>query len=250
MDKPRIRKVLSELENLLERTEAVLANEQERDLEAGSDSDSETEFSNEDAESNGPLYEDIRYHLKYLIELAPTIEQNLAYARKTRIEASNPPVVPFHLSDPAKVYVALVQERYKNAHSSLVDRLGEANWQRHKDVRERMEKMQGRPDGEITISTAKSVDYHDSAFSPAATFHASAIGTSVPATTEYAQSYASSLSSNTEGRQWSVRVPPAPEEVGTGNPFQCPICSRTLVNVRNRIEWKSVIKYGIYSTIG
>ena len=162
----------------------------------------------------------------------------MLYARKSRVEALLPPLVPFHLSGPAWKYVLLVREKYKNAEEQLVNRLGESNWQRHKMVRDRMEAIQRRTsdDNEARLDDTpfyNSRDDHYSAFRPYSTFHDSGIGTSVP---EDALSHTSFLSSNPEGG--SLRVPAAPEELGAGKPFQCPFCGDTLRNITNRISWK------------
>ena len=177
------------------------------------------------------------------MDLGPTVQQNHLYAQRTRVEDSFPPIVPFHLSDPAKVYASLVREKYKYAQDQLVDRLGERNWQRHRAIRENIENMNSHNKEEATLQeevdpAAQGVEGPYSVFRPYSAFHDSGLGTSVPAQTHYAQSHNSFQSSNSESSQGSIRVPPTPAEVGTGKAFQCPICSSTLANMRNRIEWK------------
>ena len=153
--------------------------------------------------------------------------------------------MPFHLSDPAKAYTALIREKYRHAQDHLVDRLGESNWQRHKSVRDRMENATQavKNDARLAVDvdpSAKNTDALYSAFRPYSTFQDSGLGISVPSKIEYALSHSSFQSSNIESEQGSIRVPPTPKEVGTGIPFQCPFCSSTLANIRSRVEWKLV----------
>lgn len=177
------------------------------------------------------LCEDISFSIACLVELRTSLEQNLVRAEKNRTQAARPSPVSFCLSDPAKIYVSLVREKFKQAPDQLVERLGEANWQRHVGVRKRME---NNNDSEEGLESAYSV------FRPYSVFHDSGIGTSVPAQTSYAPSHTSFLSSNTEEGQNSLRVPPTPKEVGTGKPFKCDFCGKSLASIKNRVEWKSV----------
>lgn len=170
------------------------------------------------------------------MELGPTLQRNLLHAQKSRTESSYPPVVPFRLSDSAGIYVSLVREKFRNAEDQLVDRLGESNWQRHQMVREQLKRHPKEED----VIVDKDQDLFYSVFRPYSTFQDSGIGTSIPACTEYAPSHASLQSSNIEGEEGSLRVPPTPEEVKDGTPFQCPFCGLFILNIKNRIDWKSV----------
>jgi DNA-directed RNA polymerase subunit M/transcription elongation factor TFIIS len=243
-----------ELRYLVEQTQAVVSVQREEIGDASSDdsygTDEDGRLDDHDASD---VVQELKSQICYLVELGPTLQQNVLYARKARTGSSFPPLVPFHLSDPAKVYVSLIREKYRTAEDQLVDRLGESNWQRHKMVRERMDTTKsypGRADGHVEEIPAIE-DRNDlySAFRPYSAFHDSGIGTSVPAHTIYAPSHTSFQSTNFEGDQGSVRVPSTPEEVSAGKPFQCPLCGDLLTNVRNRIEWKSVsvdlLTYGI-----
>lgn len=232
-----------ELKDLVEQTKIITANrggEEEEvvdDDEAGGDDGYEPEEdSTSDDEQTSDIVQELETHIHCLVELGPTLQQNLLHARKTRIKSSYPPIVPFRLSDPAAIYVSLVREKFKNAQDQLVDRLGESNWQRHKAVREQMKTLPEEND----IVKDKDQDGLYSIFRSYSTFYDSGIGTSVPADTQYALSHTSFQSSNTEGKQGSLRVPPTPEEVKSGKPFQCAFCGQVILNIKNRIDWKSV----------
>ncbi len=192
---------------------------------------------------NGESYdlcEDIGFSIACLAELRTSLEQNLVRAEKNRSHNARPPPVSFCLSDPAKIYVSLVREKFRQAPDQLVERLGQANWQRHVGVRKRIESTIGIV--EEVPKTACSI------FRPYSTFHDSGIGTSLPTQTSYVPSHTSFISSNTEGEQNSLRVPPMPLEVVTGKPFQCDFCGMLLPSIKNRVEWKSVFLSLSYHT--
>ena len=173
---------------------------------------------------------DVVFIIKCLTELGPSLEQNLASARRPAPSTSNSAFVLFCLSGPAGFYVSLVRDKFKQASKELVERLGEANWQRHLKVRN----MMGDPENNLAIGqeTARSV------FQPDMTFHDSGIGTSVPAWTQYAPSHTSFQTSNTEGGLRSLRVPPTPLEATNGKSFRCYLCGDTLSTIRTRTQWK------------
>ena len=235
-----------ELKDLIEQTKIITANRGREDEEASISDDDDNEDDNEDGEpeedsasddeQTGDMVHELETHIQCLGELGSTLQQNLLHARKSRIKSAYPPVVPFHLSGPAAIYVSMIREKFRNAQDQLVNRLGEANWQRHKAVREQLK----RPPIEDDVAVDEDQGLLYSVFRPHTTFHDSGIGTSVPARTNQAPSHASFQSSEAEGAYGSVRVPPTPAEVKDGKPFQCPFCGQTILNIKNRIDWKSV----------
>ena len=181
--------------------------------------DSKTEGSSESGSYD--IFEDIDFTTKCLMEFGPSLEQNLRHAESARVQHSYPTNVTFSVSGPAAIYVSLVREKFKQAHYKLVERLGEANWQRHKNVREKIENTELFP--EVSCSV----------FRPYSDFHDSGIGT-----TEHAPSHASFQSSNHDGEQVSLRVPKEPSEIGAGKSFQCFLCRCIISNVKSRVDWK------------
>lgn len=180
--------------------------------------------------SDCDICEDIGFSTACLTELRPCLEQNIICSENSNLQSAQPPSVPFCLSNPARIYVSLIKDKFKQAQDQLVERLGEANWQRHLNVRKRIDIVQPLSEEEESGSV----------FRPYSAFHDSGTGTSVPAWTQYAPSHASFISSNPEGNKDSLRVPPLPAEAGTGRPFCCFICGLLLSNVRNRVDWKWV----------
>ena len=149
--------------------------------------------------------------------------------------------MPFAVSEPASIYVSYVREKFNRAETRLVERLGKANWQRHRDVRRRMDAI-ANPNEDVD-------DEHElgqgdgitcSVFYPSVTNRDSGIGTSVPAQTFQAHSHMSFQSNNTEGEQGSLRVPATPTEVSKGKAFRCFLCGHVLSNIKSRFDWKSV----------
>lgn len=215
------------------------------------DGDDTDEDSSSDDDGPSDTIEELGFATKCLVELGPTLHQNLRYAEKARIQSGQPPTVPFCVSGPAWIYVLHVREKYRQAQCQLVERLGEANWQRHREVRERRDQIvnsteehpptaQVEDDDELEREEEQRQEHQvpHSLFRPYSAFYDSGIGTSVPAQTSYAQSHTSFLSSNTEGEHGSPRVPPTPVEVSAGKPFQCYLCGHVLSSIKNRVDWK------------
>ena len=201
------------------------------------ESDTDEENSSDD-ENTFNVVEELRLQIRWLTQLGPVLEQNLVSAQKARIQATLPAHVPFCVSGPAEIYVSLVREKYKQAQDQLIERLGEANWQRHISVRKSMEASANV--AEETTAPVGDSAVAQSVFRPYSAFHDSGIGPSIPAQTEYAASHTSFQSSNTGGERESVRVPATPVEVNDGKPFQCFLCKRILSDIKNRVDWKYV----------
>ena len=174
--------------------------------------------------------EDVVFIVRCLMELGPSLEQNLASAGRPALSNPKSASVLFCLSGPAEFYVSILREKFKQASRELVERLGEANWQRHSKVRNMFIDAKDNP--------AKGQPTARSVFQPDMTFHDSGIGTSVPARTQYAPSDTSFRTSNTEGALRSSRVPPTPLEASKGQSFRCYLCGDMISTVRTRTQWK------------
>ena len=181
---------------------------------------------------------ELQLHIDCLVDLGSTLEKSLLRTETRRVRSSQLVPVPFHVSDAASVYISLIRDKFKDAEAQLVERLGEANWQRHVNVRSGMAK--------ITRGVEEECIREDpcSTFRPYSAFHDSGIGPSVPAQTQYAASHTSFVSSVSEKNEGRLRVPREPVEVGAGRPFQCYLCGEILSNIRNRHDWKSVYPVG------
>ena len=231
-------KQITELKSIVEQGKLLVSGKQDEVQQSGDENDEEHDSGSDGSSDSGSYdtIEDISFATTCLMELGPSLEQNLQHAETSRNQSSHLTSVPFAVSNPAMIYVSLVREKFKQADYRLVERLGEANWQRHRDVRDKTEKTELSPEKRTKLGGETSIAC--SLFRPYSDFHDSGLGTSVPAQTEYAPSHTSFLSSNTEGEHASLRVPKEPSEVGAGKPFQCFLCRCVISNVRNRIDWK------------
>ena len=178
---------------------------------------------------------DMASHIACLQDLEPTLEQMLDEAdqfHKMGDDATRP---AFHVSDAARPFMLQIHDRYRSAPTSLVERLGEANWQRWVRIRKQMDREDESEEGNEEQEIA------DSIFLPTPKFRNPGFGTSMPAQSDCAFSVASHtsfLSSHVESEDGEARVPPTPEQVAEGRPFDCAICGQTLASIKSRIDWK------------
>ncbi|CAD6591965.1 MAG: hypothetical protein ASARMPRED_005885 [Alectoria sarmentosa] len=189
-----------ELESIIKQGKLMISEKQNETPQDGHNSDEEHGFESEGSSDSGSYdtFEDIAFTTTCLVELGPSLEQNLKHAENVRAQQLYPTSVPFSVSGPAMIYVSLVRERFKQAHSKLVERLGEANWQRHKSIREKMESTEHSMVKDPNL--ARETGIACSVFRPYSDFHDSGIGTSVPAPTEC-------LISNVKNRvDWKMHV--------------------------------------------
>ena len=188
-------------------------------------------LSNEsDEESEDDLAEiptDISFRTGCLQELTPLIKSCIIRAGKPKSHAAAN--VTFTVSGPAYYYVQNVREKYEKAPIQLVERLGEANWQRHVRLRQLANGCESNQADTL------------SAVQPQSNFHDSGIGTMETGSINYASSaisHSSFVSSNATEDVTSLRVPPAPVEVRKGEPFLCKFCGLMQYKINNRIAWK------------
>ena len=178
---------------------------------------------------------DMASHITSLQDLAPTLEQMLDEVDSSQTPGTDTVCPSFHVSEPARPFVLQIHDRYRSAPKHLVERLGEANWQRFARIRSQIdgcgENEKGNQAQDITCST----------FQPVSKFHGTGLGTSMPAQSNCAfstASHTSYLSSHADARVGKARVPATPEQVAEGRPFECFICGQTLIKIKNRTDWK------------
>ncbi len=225
---------------LLEKVRYIL--DAEDNQEDGRHKNSETEAEESEVEglsaySSMKFCKNLQAHLMCLTDLTPTLEQVADDLDLSgREPACEPAKVDFHVTNAAKQYVAQIRDKFRNAPQKLVERLGEANWQRRTRIQSQ---MQGRPDeveyGETEHAIARST------FAPVSKFHDSGLGSSLPTHSRIAASVASHtsfLSSQADGEAGRLRVPPTPAEILEGTSFECFICKELLSKLKNRVDWK------------
>ncbi|KAM0802914.1 hypothetical protein BDR22DRAFT_887245 [Usnea florida] len=228
------------LASLLEQSETIVSDEDTRALQYAGDendqSDSDSEVSSNGEES---LYENIKFGIACLMELAPTLQRNIFRGEKARAQRILSSAQPFFESDPAEIYVSMAREKFKQADLNLIQRLGQANWQRHRRIRDMMFRSEEGIEEKLVPGITHPTDH--STFRPRRTFHDSDLGTTSTSGSQYtasAASHTSFASTPEEGVRKSLRVPPMPPEAADGKPFQCFICKTLQSRIRNRIDWK------------
>jgi hypothetical protein len=223
---------LKELSILLEKAKLITDNEDEL---LGSVDGQLTE-----GISHGQIIKSLNTSVKCLMDLLPSMENTLnhPYAADGGHDdniVTTP--VAFQVSGPAKTYVLNVYDRFAKADAHLVERLGEANWQRHVALRSALGQ-----EGVMLDSTPGVQEVPKSLFVPISMFHDSGLGSSharssFAATVASHSSFVSSLAENETG---GMRVPSTPKEVFGNIPFVCDICGHLLSRIKNRIDWKYV----------
>lgn len=134
-----------------------------------------------------------------------------------------------HASAPADIYIRNILDKFPQADPTLAQRLGEANWQRHVDIRRRN-----------LVSERVQEDVAGSVFHPASTFHDSGLGASINAASTYAVSVSSLITTAADTNNRFFKVPPMPKEVVDGVSFDCSVCGQTIppLQIKNLLDWK------------
>lgn len=230
----KLEDAIQHLTLLSERVNAIISSSTS---EASSDSDDTDEVRAAPGgrhKNEGTTGRDLRLLTGYLMELVPTLEQSLPRVGNLARSALLAPPPAFKVSGPAFTYVRNVYDKFPQADIRLTERLGEANWQRHVKVRNKIDQV-------ANDEPVESKGFVVASFSE---FRDSALGSSIRNQSDYAASAASHTSfalSFADGEERSTRVPPTPAEVSAGKPFQCHICGQMLNRIRNRVDWKYVV---------
>lgn len=209
-----------------------LQSQLENDLD-GSDADSSSDSGDEENTTDdiagreirslsvpASIVEDIVLYISCLMNLLPTIESVLEIPLPQEQPLAN--TTPLQVSSFASPYIHQIRDKFKVCDIKLAERLGEANWQRHKMIRLHMDKKE---EIEHEADTSKTT------FTPVSLFHDSGYATTSASNNSF-------LTTQTESNSDSLRVPETPQEVAAGKPFTCPICNHRLKNIRSRSDWK------------
>lgn len=141
-------------------------------------------------------------------------------------------LVGFTVSGPAEIYVRNIRDKYPNAEAELVQRLGQANWERHVKVRKALDRVEEQEDL-FPIP-------EPSLFKPSS-FRDSGLGTTIKDSElrAYEPSLATSFASQAgDADIHHFRVPPMPALLLGVTGFTCPYCAQYLTAVKNRRDWK------------
>ncbi|KAJ5614817.1 hypothetical protein N7528_008471 [Penicillium herquei] len=202
------------------------------DIEASDSSDSSDDTS-PPAQRDHSRLDRLHSYINCLMDLSSVIERTYSCLQEERDTHSFSPN-SFNLSEGARPFALLIQDRFPKASVSLLERLAEANLERSLRIRELMsqENQHEEPDNHQVQNEAGTL------FKPFSVFHDSGIGTSIPTNSLAAPtiaSHTSFLSTAAETASGRPRVPPLPQP--PGKRFQCDYC-RKFICMQNRIEWK------------
>ena len=214
----------------MDQSKAQIAANSNNDTYDSDDDDDDASLLSDDFDFGSNL----KSRIQMLLDLVPSIESMVDHEESARHKQTLAKKLVFHASGPAQTYISLLHDKFPKASLQLKERLGEANWQRHVNVRLRME--------QTTIHGYDDRVKSGSVFHPRTLFHDSGVGTTVAARSQYAPtkaSHTSFMSSTAQIKEGALRVPPTPVEVSSGKPFfRCHICGIPQMNIKNRVDWK------------
>lgn len=182
------------------------------------DNDNCSIVSNSSSDECEVLLESLDENISLLMDLLPSIN-HIPSQHESIHQSQKPTVARFETSAPSQPFIQKIASNYTNAPLRLVQRLGEANWQRFCRLRLRQDEQLAEE-----LGKARSI------------FRDSGIGTSLD--DKSTASHSSFASTAAKDSHHYNRVPPEPPEVASDEPFLCPICNIMITTVRNRIDWK------------
>ena len=230
---------IQDLRILTEQAKLIISRNVDHASSEGSEDEGEYGVSKDEVpDGDNNIAGELQFHIGCLVDLGSTLEKSLLCTETGRVRSSQSAPLPFHISGTASVYISIIRDKFKDAEVQLIERLGEANWQRHVNVRLGMANVISDVKEEYTREDPCST------FKPYSAFYDSGIGPSIPTQIQYAPSHTSFVSSVSEKEEGRLRVPREPVEVGAGRPFQCYLCGEILSNIRNRGDWKLVYPVG------
>lgn len=183
-----------------------------------------------------------------LMELLPSIEHVQNHDDDGAMDEPHP-TLSLKVSRPAWKWIDQVASKYKNAPQNLIERLGEANWQRFCRLRiaeddslavelgQATSIFRAPLSGRVTDAFAKSIG-HTRSFIDSA--YGTAVGMDNAHENQSTTSHSSYASAATDDPHHFNSVPLEPPAAATGKPFVCCICDSIIGGVRSRNEWKYV----------
>jgi len=227
------------LRKLIARAESTLAPD-EGDDQSSTESDASTDYDPRALAAGGVwrpasrCVNMVRHDVSMLMELMPTLEAAYRHKFSSRIRRTSPELTS--VTHEASRYVGHVLEKFPAAHPEVINRLGEANWQRHERIRN---VLSGDEAVDVKPGLAAQPVGAKSFFKPYSLFQDSALGSSLQTTYAPAKSVASgrSFASSTNSSARDALRVPQPPIVTWGEPFTCPFCSDSVCCL-SRPSWK------------
>jgi hypothetical protein len=237
---PTVSKEIDSLDYLLDAAKCFLSEQGCED----SDDDSEDEDDNDGTKSArypndnvGEIVEDLKTYTRSLMDLIPSIEWPARDPEEMKAALGLSALKDRH---PHQYYADRIREMFPEAAPDLVERLGCANLGRYLERYKRIQTERNPLAAQGTVNVERNLPVA----CEKSTFNDSGLGTSVPATTSYAQSTCSAaqsinsaISSCVAGTR--VRIPPLSEEAKKGGAFSCCACGKS-VKIKTTREWRYV----------
>ncbi|KAL7925754.1 hypothetical protein ACQKWADRAFT_282899 [Trichoderma austrokoningii] len=202
-----------------------IANEELYQKSAGSSSDAESIFSDDNIYE---VAEDLRTDTHVLSSLDSLIKYPVFDLDKGKaVEA----YVQSTLS-PEKFFVDKIENQFPFADVSLVSRLGRTNYERYLRCQADREAHEIKESGEGLPSTVQEAPETTGTIITGSAFHDSGVGTSIMPTITYPETL---MSRNHNSK--ALRIPPLSKDAKKGLPFSCVACGRTVVII-DHSAWK------------
>lgn len=204
---------------------------------ASSDDDSDTISPRTEKGLELRVARPLAQYVDLLMDLCPTLEQTYRKLHQTKPRLPKEPA-KLNVTSAALPYIGNVRDKYPLASSFLVERLGEANWQRH----ERLRTIANEDRAIVPLPQSGSSLSAKSLFQPVSIFKDSALGSSLPAESARAPTVAShsSFVSSIDGKDnepGCFRVPTMPVTTDS-ELLTCPFCRQDISLIHSRVEWK------------
>ena len=174
-------KLVSELKDLIDKASAVISQQAtvtDNDEATSSSDDIDNQTSHHETRgvqrlTENDIFRALRAYTVSLMDLRPLLDQLIHDSIKLPPKADTHDQIPtFRVTDAAQSFVLQVHDKYREASKFLVERLGEANWQRY--VRLKVADATDLPIADAEIPK--------SSFRPSSAFHDSGLGSSLPLT--------------------------------------------------------------------
>ena len=220
---------LKKLELLIERSKAAISCESA----TGGDDSEDEDTGGDDDFAKFDFIEELTFRVQMVLDLVPALESTLEHVKRSQKQLPYPITESLYASDPAQIYISVIRDKFPQADERLIQRLGEANWQRHINIRKRMQQRVGFDE---TVDTTVG-----SIFQPPTLFHDSGIDTTIGTQSRNTYSNASHTSFKSDladKKNGIARIPSTPSEVGVGAPFCCNLCGQMQHSIRSRLDWK------------
>ena len=216
-----------------------------RDLTSTSNSETSDVESKAEVETTNNQIEYLLRAIQTRTQLLMEICISLEFVHRHANRPMKPPSTTapiFHVSEAAQHCVRKVYDSFPRGDVGLIERLGEANWQRYRKVQKlQMFECVYKPPSDKKPSEQT---LPKPVLRAASTFRDLTVGAPLEATsniTPFLTSndlYASDplFASNAAGSPGNPKVPRNPSEISQGKTFECNICHALLSDMKNRID--------------